>query len=164
MKKSLLFILATIVTISFAGCVVIDDEKSPSSITDTSKETTTSTEVKADVPAEPVSAEEPTPPEESKSDLTTGQKNALKSAKQYLDALPFSHKGLIEQLEFDEYSNDEATYAADNCEADWNEQAVKSAKQYLDAMAFSRQSLIEQLEFDGYSNDEATHGAEANGY
>ena len=78
--------------------------------------------------------------------------------------MAFSYSGLIEQLEYEGYSNEEAEYAAKNCGADWNEQAVKSAKQYLDIMSFSRQSLIEQLEYEGYTYDQASYAATQNGY
>ena len=71
-----------------------------------------------------------------KTNVTTGQKNALKSAKNYLSLMGFSKSGLIKQLEFDGYSSEDATYAADNCNANWNEQAAKSAKNYLDTMPF----------------------------
>lgn len=97
-------------------------------------------------------------------EVTTGKKNALRSAQSYLDVMPFSHSGLIEQLEYDGYTKEEATYAADNCGADWNEQAAESAKNYLDIMAFSRNGLIEQLEYDGYTHEQAVYGAEQNGY
>lgn len=95
---------------------------------------------------------------------TLAQSNALRAAKAYLNYTAFSYQGLIEQLEFEKYSNADAVYAADKCGADWNEQAVKSAKNYLDLTAFSRNSLIEQLEFDGFTNEEAVYGAKMNGY
>ena len=98
------------------------------------------------------------------SNLTMGQKNALRAAKQYLNALAFSHDGLIHQLEYDGYSTEDATYAADNCGADWNEQAAKCAKSYLDAMSFSRSELVHQLEFDGFTSSQAEYGVAANGY
>ena len=94
-----------------------------------------------------------------KTNVTTGQKNALKSAKNYLSLMGFSKSGLIKQLEFDGYSSGDATYAAENCNANWNEQAAKSAKNYLDTMPFSKSELIHQLEFDGYSKEEAEYGA-----
>lgn len=62
------------------------------------------------------------------------------------------------------YSENEATYAADHCGADWNEQAVRSAKQYMSLMAFSRSGLIKQLEFDGYTSDQAAYAATQCGY
>ena len=100
----------------------------------------------------------------SVSQPTKGERNALSSARQYLDYMAFSYKGLIDQLEYEGYSTEEATYAADNCGADWNEQAVKSAKQYLDYMSFSRSGLIEQLEYEGFTHEQAVYGAEQNGY
>lgn len=96
--------------------------------------------------------------------VTTGQRNALKKAKSYLKTMAFSREGLIEQLEFEGYTTDEATYGADNCGADWNEQAAKKAESYLDIMAFSREGLIEQLEFEGFTNEQAVYGVTANGY
>lgn len=96
--------------------------------------------------------------------MTIGQKNALKTAESYLAMMSFSKSGLIKQLEFEGYSNDDAVFAVDNCGADWKEQAVKKAKSYLDMMAFSKDGLIKQLEFEGFTNEEAVYGAAANGY
>ena len=96
--------------------------------------------------------------------VTMGESNALESAKQYLSIMSFSYSGLIEQLEYEGYSNSEATYAADNCGANWYEQAVLSAKEYLDVMSFSRQGLIEQLEYEGFTYDQAVYGVEQCGY
>ncbi len=92
--------------------------------------------------------------------LTTGQKNALSSAKNYLSFQPFSYQGLIEQLEYEQYSHDDAVFAADNCGADWNEQALKSAKSYLDFSAFSYNGLIKQLEYEKFTTEQATYGAD----
>jgi hypothetical protein len=91
---------------------------------------------------------------------TTSQKNAVRSAKQYLDVAGFSRKGLIKQLEFEGYSESDAAYGADNVKADWKVQAVRSAKNYLDISGFSRVGLIHQLEFDGYTNSEAKYAAD----
>lgn len=101
---------------------------------------------------------------QSQSTATLGEKNALRRAQVYLRYSAFSRQGLIEQLEFEEYSLSEATYAVNNCGANWNEQAKKKAAQYLRTMAFSRQELIEQLEFEGFTHAQAVYGAEANGY
>ena len=91
---------------------------------------------------------------------TMGERMALASAKNYLKIMPFSKKGLIDQLEFEGYTTEEATYAVNNCGANWKEQAVKSAKNYLEIMPFSKQELIDQLEFEGYTTEEATYGVE----
>ena len=78
--------------------------------------------------------------------------------------MAFSYSGLIEQLEFEGYTNSDATYAANNCGADWYEQAALSAKTYLNAMPFSRDGLIEQLQYEGFTYEQAAYGAEQNGY
>ena len=96
--------------------------------------------------------------------LSTGKRNALKSAKLYLDTTAFSYSGLIEQLEYEKYTTEEATYAADNCDADWNEQAAKSEKNYLDTMAFSKQDLIDQLIYEGFTQAQAEYGVSKAGY
>ena len=100
---------------------------------------------------------------ESKAEIptvTTSQKNALNRAKRYLKTMPFSYTGLIEQLEYEQYSHDDAVYAADNCGADWNEQAAKKAKSYLNTMAFSRKGLIEQLQYEGYTYEQSVYATD----
>ncbi len=102
-----------------------------------------------------------TPQKEETSDkATTGQKNALRAAKSYLSYTPFSYAGLIHQLEFEKYSTEDATYAADNCGADWNEQALAKAKDYLYMSAFSKKGLAHQLEFEGFTEEEAAYGVD----
>lgn len=92
--------------------------------------------------------------------MTMGEKNALASAKSYLAFSAFSYNGLIDQLEFEGYTTEEATFAADNCGADWNEQALESALSYLKFTAFSYEGLIEQLEFEEFTSEQATYGAD----
>ncbi len=94
---------------------------------------------------------------------TVSQKNAVRSAKSYLDYSSFSRQGLIDQLEYEGYSNEDAVYGVDRSGADWNEQAVKKAKSYLDYSAFSRKGLIAQLEFEGFTHEQAVHGVDSTG-
>ncbi len=94
---------------------------------------------------------------------TAGQRNALRSAGTYLSFGAFSYNGLIKQLEYDGFTQDEAKYAADNCGADWMEQAAKSAENYLSIMGFSRSGLITQLEYEGFTYEQAVYGVEQNG-
>lgn len=99
-----------------------------------------------------------------KEDSTSlGQKNALDSAKGYLKFMNFSYEGLIEQLEYENFSHDEAVYAADNCGADWNAEAVGCAKSYIDSYNFSYQGLIEQLEYEKFTHEQAVYGADGCG-
>ena len=106
---------------------------------------------------------QPTTPTQT-GEPTMGQKNALAKAKSYLNYSAFSYKGLIKQLEYEKFSTADATYAVDNCGADWFEQAVKKAKSYLSFTSFSRDGLIEQLEYDGFTHEQAVYGVEQNGY
>jgi len=94
---------------------------------------------------------------------TVSQKNALNKAKSYLSYTAFSHDGLIDQLEYEQFSTADATYGADNVGADWNEQAAKKAKSYMSYSSFSRGGLIDQLEYDKFTPDQATYGVNAVG-
>lgn len=95
--------------------------------------------------------------------VTVSQKNAVNKAKDYLNVEAFSHDGLIDQLEYDQFSAADATYAADNSGADWNQQAAKKAKEYMDTESFSRQGLIDQLVYDKFTTDQATFGVNSVG-
>ena len=95
---------------------------------------------------------------------TFGEQNALKSAQSYLSFSAFSHSRLIQQLEYEGYSNAEATYGADRCGANWCEQAAKCAANYLKVSAFSQDKLIQQLKFEGFTDTQAAYGAAQNGY
>ena len=97
-------------------------------------------------------------------DLTIGQRNALAKAASYLDFMAFSFSGLVEQLEYEGFSHDDAVFAVENCGADWNEQAAKKAQSYLDFMSFSRSGLIDQLLFEGFTQEQAEYGVTAVGY
>jgi SOS response regulatory protein OraA/RecX len=88
------------------------------------------------------------------------QSNARKKAASYLSLTAFSRSGLIKQLEFEGFSNADATYGADAQNAEWNKQAAKAAGNYLKLSAFSRSGLIKQLEYEGYSNADATFGTD----
>lgn len=95
---------------------------------------------------------------------TTGERNAVQKAKEYLRVMAFSYSGLIEQLKYEGYTDAEATYGVNHCGADWNEQAAKKAKEYLNVMPFSRDGLIEQLEYEGFTYEQAVYGVSQNGY
>lgn len=95
---------------------------------------------------------------------TMSQKNAVGKAELYLEAMPFSKSGLVEQLEFDGFDNADAVYAVDKITVDWKEQAALKAETYLEVMPFSKSELIEQLEFDGFSNAEATYAVDKVGF
>jgi hypothetical protein len=88
------------------------------------------------------------PAAEKEPEMTLGQENALESAQGYVDMSGFSKAGLIGQLSSsagEGFSKADATFAANNVDADWNEEAVESAQSYLDMSAFSKAGLIQQL-------------------
>lgn len=91
---------------------------------------------------------------------TLSQKNAVKKAEEYLSIMSFSKSGLVKQLEFEGFSNEDSTYAVNKLIVDWKEQALKKGKEYLDIMSFSRSGLIKQLEFEGFTNTEATYAVD----
>lgn len=91
--------------------------------------------------------------------LSTERASALQKAHDYLNYSAFSRTGLIEQLEYEGFSKDDATYAVDNCGADWEKQAVLKAKQYRGYSAFSHKGLVEQLEYEGFTHEQAEYGA-----
>lgn len=90
--------------------------------------------------------------------VTSGQRNAVAKAEEYLSFTAFSRKGLIKQLKFEKFSTSDATYAVDHVGANWNKQAVAKAKEYLSNQSFSRAGLITQLEFEGFTRAQAKHG------
>lgn len=101
--------------------------------------------------------------------LTGPQKNAIRSAKNYLAMTGFSRDGLIQQLSSDAgdgYRATDATVAVDSLNIDWDKQAVRSAKNYLAMMGFSCKGLIQQLSSDAgdkYTVSQANYGAQQAG-
>ena len=181
-KKSVKILISIVFAIAVIGSLASpssDDSKKEPTKMETEKEpkakkeekkakdhtTKEAAETEPVIEPEPAPAEEPEPrPVQEEPELTLGQKNALSSAKNYLSFMAFSYTGLISQLEYEGYTTEEATYAADNCGADWYAQAVASAENYLKYMSFSRQGLIDQLIYEGYTQDQAENAATAVGY
>lgn len=111
-------------------------------------------------PVAPAPAPVAAPPAPAEPETSVSQRNALESAERYLDFAGFSRTGLIKQLEFEEYSTADATFAVDNVTVDWMVEAEQSATNYMSFTSFSRSGLIDQLEFEGFTPDEAAHGAD----
>jgi hypothetical protein len=98
---------------------------------------------------------------------TVSQRNAVDKAEQYLDTIGgFSREGLIRQLTVGSgFSTEDATYAVENIEIDWNEQAAEKARQYQDTIGgFSRDGMIRQLTVgSGFTAEQAAYGADSVG-
>lgn len=100
---------------------------------------------------------------EAFSNETTGEKNARGSAESYLSFSAFSRTGLIDQLLYEGFSQEEADYAVDILGIDWSEQAAKSAESYLRFSPFSRSGLVNQLVYEAFSATEAEYGVQTVG-
>lgn len=140
-----------------------DDTPAASQEVDTTETETAAPDTPEDTPAPENTAKEAAP-EQPEEQLTIGQRNALRSAESYLRFSAFSRTGLIGQLEFEGYDTDDATFAVDFLDVDWNEQAALKAESYLEFSSFSRSGLIDQLMFEGFTRQEAEHGVGVAGY
>ena len=87
---------------------------------------------------------------QEKPKLSLSQQNAVDKAQGYLRLAGFSRTGLIEQLEFEGFGTEDATFGVDNAGADWNAECAEKAQSYLDLTSFSRQGLYDQLAFEGF--------------
>ena len=94
---------------------------------------------------------------------TVAQTQAIRSAEEYLEYMPFSRVGLIGQLEYEGFSTSDATYAVDHIRVDWKAQAVREAKGYLEYAAFSESGLVAQLRYEEYTEEQALYGVQASG-
>lgn len=95
--------------------------------------------------------------------VTASQQQAMSKASDYLSFQAFSRDGLVEQLEYEGFPTEDATYAADNIGANWGDQAAQKAKDYLSFQAFSRSGLIEQLVYEKFSEQDATSAVDSLG-
>jgi len=163
MKKLFKWIVIIFIALIVIGIIFGDDNEAtePQGSNDVATETSSE-----EVSAESTQTEEIVAEEES---LTRPQKNAVRSAKQYINMTGFSREGLIQQLSSSAgngYELEDATIAVDSLNIDWNEQAVRSAEQYLDMTGFSCDGLIQQLSSSAgskYTVSEATYGAKQAG-
>ena len=107
-----------------------------------------------------IATEKHTEPPAPVSSISKGQENALKQAKSYISHSAFSYNELIEQLEFEKYTHDEAVYGADNCGADWNAEALEQAQSYISHSAFSYSELYDQLIYGQFTSEQAQYGVD----
>jgi colicin import membrane protein len=105
----------------------------------------------------------PAPTSAPASQFTRAEENAIGSAESYLGFTAFSRTGLIDQLEYEGFTNADATLAVDYIDVDWNRQAALSAEQYLEFSSFSRSGLIDQLLYEGFTQSQATYGVDRTG-
>ena len=74
------------------------------------------------------------------------ERNALRTAQDYVSIFAFSRSRLVNQLEYEKFSSEVATWAADYSGADWYEQALLAANNYLEMEhGYSYKGLFKQL-------------------
>lgn len=94
---------------------------------------------------------------------TENQERARLDAKTYYESSWFSRTGMIEQLEFDGFSNEDATYGVDALGIDWGQEAIGTADSAISSEWFSRQGLIDHLVYQGFTDTEAISAVDAIG-
>lgn len=90
---------------------------------------------------------------------TEAQQDAMASAVDHINQMAFSRDWLIAQLKSDGFDENDAAWAVDHMNVDWNEQAYKKAQEYLTLTTFNHKDMVDQLVFEGFTADQAEYGA-----
>ena len=86
--------------------------------------------------------------------MTDNQKKCLEQAESYMERLPFSEAGLVDQLEYKGYDKEEISFALENINADWKENALRKAEDYVETLPLSDDTLKNQLAYDGFTEEQ----------
>ena len=93
------------------------------------------------------------PPLES---LSENQVQAIQTAKDYLATIPLSQTELLQMLTVEDINLEDAEFAIEYLDIDWNQEARKKAKEYCKhKIGFSKVKLKAQLLFDHFTEEEA---------
>lgn len=102
---------------------------------------------------ESLSEETTKPPLES---LNENQVQAIQTAKDYLDTMHLSQTELLQMLSVENIDSEDAKFALEYLNIDWNQEARKKAKEYCKhKIGFSKEKLKAQLLFDHFTEEEA---------
>lgn len=104
MKKMCTLLLALMMVLSLAACG--DSGTAASQNTDNAA-TSTATDAS--------DSKDTKKADKTDEKLSVEQESALNKAEEYLNMMAFSHDSLIDQLKFEGFSEEDATYAAENC-------------------------------------------------
>ncbi|MBS4900805.1 MAG: Ltp family lipoprotein [Clostridiales bacterium] len=152
MKRKILITTAAVATsiIGLVGCGGKADNKTADASSEAKTEAVTQTKV----------VTEATTPAPTTAAVSASKKHAIKIASDNLQYSRFSKKGLRDQLKFQGFSEDDAAYAVEHINVDWNQQAAKKAEHYIDSspFSFSHSQLVRQLELEGFTNEQAEFG------
>ena len=87
--------------------------------------------------------------------------SALRKAERYSESSHMSQNGIYNQLtsEIEGFTAEQAQYAVDNVDADWNANALEKAKGYQDTMDMSPEGIRNQLtsEIEGFTAEQADY-------
>ena len=103
-------------------------------------------------------------------DLNPRQRDAVAEAERFVEYSNMSYLGLIDMLEFLNFTHEEAVFAVDFVEANWFEECADEAKDLIEYSSktedhsYTRDELKSLLEFQGYTEEEVEYGLKAVGY
>lgn len=87
-------------------------------------------------------------PKSQPSKYTVEQEEAIEQAESYLDTMPMSRKGLIDQLSSEyggQFPKKTAVFAVNHIKVDWKQEAFESADSYKNNMGMSKAGIFDQL-------------------
>lgn len=113
---------------------------------DTAETTTTSTSTTITRPPTTTAPPTTAPPTTAEDPEVV---SARGTARDYLEYSGFCRPSLIDQLEYEGYSNAAAVAAVDSLDVDWLAETVRVAQSYVDYSDFSHAGLVDQLEYEG---------------
>ena len=88
--------------------------------------------------------------------LSENQVQAIQTAEGYLDTMPLSQTELLQMLTVENINLEDAKFALEYLDIDWNQEARKKAKEYCKhKIGFSKVKLKAQLLFDHFTEEEA---------
>lgn len=91
---------------------------------------------------------------------TQSQKDAVQDATIYVQHTHMSRQAVYDQLvNYDNYSSEDAQYAVDHLNFDWNVMALENVKEYLEYTSLSEAGLYEQLvsAYEQFTPEEAQY-------
>ena len=80
------------------------------------------------------------------------------TAEFYTYYMPFSYKGLIDHLEYMEFTPEQARYGADSVDVDWTAMAKNYIEKYYLYGSYDNDEIIKQLTDAGFTEEEARNG------
>ena len=94
--------------------------------------------------------------------LTDMQKADIAYAREKLDRMAISRSSLIELLHNEGFGIPDAEFAADHCDADWNQEALEAAEDIVEQgiKAEKEYLLLHLTDAHGFTEEEANYGAD----